>query len=61
MWISPVARSYGDFWLRNQARLSTYYHRLGRDSDARTVDEQLRKLLAVADPDHPILRQLNGH
>jgi len=59
-WISPSTNAYGAFWLRNQARLSTYYHRLGRDSDARRVDEQLRRLLAVADPDHPILRQLNG-
>jgi len=40
--------------------LSSYYHRLGREQEARKVDDQLRKLLAVADPDDPILRQLNG-
>jgi hypothetical protein len=48
------------FWLRNQAGSSAYYHRLGRQPEARKIDDQLRKLLAFADPDDPILRQLNG-
>ncbi len=61
MWIAPLSNSYGAFWLRDQARLSAYYHRLGREPEARKIDDQLRKLLAVADPDDPILRQLNGH
>ena len=62
MWcLGPVSENGGAFWLRNQARLSAYYHRLGREPEARKIDDQLRKLLAVADPDHPILRQLNGH
>jgi len=60
MWISPLATGYASFWLRNQARLSSYYHRLGREPEAGKIDDQLRKLLAFADPDHPILRQLNG-
>jgi len=60
MWAYPLAMGYEGFWLRNQARLSSFYHRLGREAEARKVDDQLRKLLAVADPDHPILRQLNG-
>jgi len=59
MWNSPGLPFYGVFWLRNQARLSGYYHRLGRNQEARAIDGQLRKLLAVADPDHPILQQLN--
>jgi tetratricopeptide (TPR) repeat protein len=60
MWISPLANSYAAFWVRDQARLSSYYHRLGRQPEARKIDDQLRKLLAFADPDDPILRQLNG-
>jgi hypothetical protein len=60
MWTPPASTAYEAFWLRNQARLSSYYHRLGRDADARRVDDQLRKLLVVADADHPILRQLNA-
>ena len=60
MWITPLADGYAAFWVRDQARLSAYYHRLGRQAEARKIDDQLRKLLAFADPDHPILRQLNG-
>jgi len=60
LWNDPQQMSYGVFWLRNQARLSAYYRRLGREPEARRIDDQLRKLLAVADPNHPILRQLNG-
>jgi tetratricopeptide (TPR) repeat protein len=59
MWTPPSAVGYQGFWLRNQARLSAYYLRLGRQQEARKIDDQLRKLLAVADPDHPILRQLS--
>jgi len=59
MWNVPGLTFYGVFWLRNQARVSAYYHRLGRNQEARTIDDQLRKLLAAADPDHPILQQLN--
>lgn len=60
MWTPPASMAYESFWLRNQARLSAYYHRLGRNAEARKLDNQLRKLLAVADVDNPILRQLNG-
>ena len=60
MWVSLLAHPYGAFWMRDQARLSDYYHRLGREPEARKIDDQLRKLLAVADRDDPILRQLNG-
>jgi tetratricopeptide (TPR) repeat protein len=60
LWTTPAMTTYQAFWLRDQARLSAYYHRLGRQAEARKIDDQLRKLLAVADPDDPILRQLNG-
>ncbi len=60
LWTTPAMQTYQAFWLRDQARLSAYYHRLGRQAEARKIDDQLRKLLAVADPDDPILRQLNG-
>ncbi len=32
---------------------------MGRDRDARKIEAELRRLLALADPDHPILRQLD--
>lgn len=56
-WASGSA---GPFWLLNQSRLSAYYHRVGREREAGKIDDQLRKLLAVADPDYPILLQLNS-
>ena len=57
--LSSSGAGAGPFWLLNQARLSAYYRRLGRETEARKIDNQLRKLLVVADADHPILRQLN--
>ncbi len=49
----------GPLWLRLQAQLARLYSEMGRDEDARKIEDKLRRLLALADPDHPILRQLN--
>lgn len=57
-WNLPSTFPAEFLWLRNQARLSDHYQRLGRDNEARKLDEKLTKRLAVADSDHPILRQL---
>lgn len=46
-------------WLRNQAQLVQLYREMGRDEDGRKIENELRKRLALADPDHPILRQLD--
>jgi hypothetical protein len=46
------------YWLRNRLQLSTLYRRAGRLQDANKVEEELRVLLAVADPDHPIRKAL---
>lgn len=46
------------FWLRNQAILAALYRRSGRLEEARTVEDELRKHLAYADSNHPILIQL---
>ena len=45
-------------WLRIQFALAQMYRRVGRIEDARTVEVDLLKLLAHADADHPILREL---
>jgi len=45
MWSSPGSPFYGVFWLRNQAHLSGYYHRLGRNQEARAIDGQLKSCL----------------
>jgi tetratricopeptide (TPR) repeat protein len=48
----------GGLWLRIQAQLAQVYREMGRDGDARKIEDTLRRRLALADPDHPILRQL---
>jgi tetratricopeptide (TPR) repeat protein len=48
----------GAYWLRNRLQLAKLYRRVGRAADAQTVEAELSKLLAVADPDHPILIEL---
>lgn len=45
-------------WMQNQVRLAQLYRRLGRAAEAEEVEAELDKLLAVADPDHPIRIQL---
>ena len=42
-------------------RLLQLYRKLGREADASRVEADIRKLLAVADPDHPILLALDEH
>ena len=49
----------GPLWLKLQAQLSKLYREMGRDEDARKIEDELRRSLALADPDHPILRQLD--
>ena len=53
-WNSP----FGVFWLRIQAHLAKLYRELGRTQEASNIEHQLRRVLAYADPDHPILLQL---
>lgn len=54
----PHPLEVGPDWLRNQARLAGLYRKIGRTGDARKIEDELRKRLAVADPEHPILQQL---
>ncbi len=49
----------GALWVRVQGQLAQLYREMGRDEDARKIEEKLRALLAYADRDHPILRQLD--
>jgi tetratricopeptide (TPR) repeat protein/predicted Ser/Thr protein kinase len=47
------------YWLRNRLQLARLYRRVGRIEDAKAVEAELSRLLAVADPDHPILLELH--
>jgi tetratricopeptide (TPR) repeat protein len=49
----------GPLWLKLQAQLSQLYREMGRDEDARKIEDEPRKRLALADPNHPILLQLD--
>ncbi len=46
-------------WLKLRAQLSQLYREMARDQDAQKIEDELRKRLALADADHPILRQLD--
>ena len=47
-------------WFEHRALLARLYRAAGRESEARPIEEELRKLLAVADDDHPIVIQLRA-
>ena len=47
-------------WLEQRALLARMHRKAGQNADARTIETELRKLLAVADDDHPIVRQLRA-
>ena len=40
--------------------LAEFYYAEGRLNEVAAIDSELRKLLAVADPDHPVLVKLNA-
>ena len=46
------------FWMRLQLRLAELDRSLGREAEARALEEELARLLAVADPDFPPLVRL---
>ena len=45
-------------WLENEHQRLQILRKLGREEEAREVETSLLRLLAVADSDHFILRQL---
>src|SRR5206468_9014949 len=48
----------GAYWLRDRLELAKLYRGAGRVADAQVVEADLLKLLALADPDHPILLEV---
>ena len=50
--------STGQYWLRIEWRLAQLYRKLGRLADAERMEVELSKMLAYADAEHPILRQM---
>jgi hypothetical protein len=56
--IEATWNSDGHTWLRVLARLPKLYRQVGREEDARKVEEELLRLLSQADPDHATLLAL---
>ena len=54
----PAAMSSATLWMRDQMDLAGLYRRLDRVQDAVRIEDELRKLLAYADPDYPMLLEL---
>jgi tetratricopeptide (TPR) repeat protein len=50
----------GAFWLRVLGRLALAYRDRGDVLRAQAVEDRLRRLLVVADPDHPLVAQLQA-
>lgn len=44
--------------MRVQLQVAKLYRKLGREEEAKGVKSELLKLLAYAEPDHPILAEL---
>ncbi|MEX1246706.1 MAG: hypothetical protein WEF99_18325 [Thermoanaerobaculia bacterium] len=53
-----INNNSGAYWLRTRLALARLYRRVGRFEDARAVEADLSKLLALADADHPMLLEL---
>ena len=48
----------GPYWRRNRLDLAVLYRSVGRVEEARAIEADLLKRLALADPDHPMLLEL---
>ena len=46
-------------WMGLRLQLAQFYREMDRSAEARIIEDELRTLLAYADLDHPILRQLD--
>jgi tetratricopeptide (TPR) repeat protein len=55
----PLGMSTAGLWMRDQMDLARLYRRLGRVRDAERIEGELRTLLTYADPDYPLLVELN--
>ena len=58
-WRTTDGHSLGYAWIRMRAALLALYREAGRQAEADAVEKELRQLMAVADPEHPIRAQLS--
>lgn len=55
-----INNNSGAYWLKSRFELAALYPSVGREEDARAIESELRKLLVLADADHPILVALKA-
>jgi hypothetical protein len=58
--VSVVILNALDRWLHGRAQLARLYRKNGQDEKAREVEAQLLKLLALADADYPLVKELRA-
>ncbi len=49
-----------NYWMEVQSELATLYRELDRETEAQAIEHELRRNCAWADPEFPILRELEG-
>ena len=47
-------------WVLDRAQLARLYRKSGQEAEARAIESHLLKLLALADADQPLLRELRA-
>jgi hypothetical protein len=47
------------FWMKNEMRRARLHRKIGRQEEAQRIEDKLERLLAVADPDFPLLNELH--
>ena len=50
--------STGALWIHTRAKLAELYRHTGQITEAQRIEQHLRKLLIVADDDHPLKKRL---
>ena len=58
--VGVTAGNLFDRWLRDRAHLARLHRKAGHETEARTIEVHLLKLLAFADPDYPLLQELRS-
>jgi serine/threonine protein kinase/Tfp pilus assembly protein PilF len=56
-----IYEPYGFVWVNVQAHLTRLYRKLGRTAEAAKAEAELARLLARADPNHPVLMESRSH
>jgi hypothetical protein len=59
-WRQYAIQGPASSWISGRNQLANLYRSMGRAKEADAIDADLLKLLAVADPDHPVLARIKA-